>query len=166
MAHFTLITKIKAPQERVFDLARSVDLYLAKDGESQKESTLAGRTTGLRTVGESVTWKVGRLGNRQTMTTEITEMEEPKLFLEVMSQGEFKSFAHRRSFELDASGDTTTMLDEITYTLGFGILGKAVANLLLTAYLRESVRKHNNELKAIAESDNWQKYLPDAPQED
>lgn len=166
MAHITLTTKIKAPQNRVFDLARSVDLYLAGNEDNGKECTVAGRSSGLREAGESVTWKVGHLGNRQTMTTDITEMEEPKLFREVMTQGEFRSFEHLRSFEVDAAGEVTTMLDEISYTLGFGILGKAVANLLLTAYLRESVRRHNNSLKAIAESDDWQKYLPDAPQKD
>lgn len=164
---FTLITKVKAPLARVYDLARSVDLHLLSSGEEMDECTISGRSEGLQEEGETLTWKVGHLGNRQTMTTEVAEMEKPKLFREVMAEGEFKTFEHLRTFESDGAGKVTIMQETITYSLGFGILGKLVANLLLTAYIRESVRKHSNTVKQVAESESdWQKYLPDAPQED
>lgn len=167
MPQFTLITKVKAPLERVYDLARCIELHLLTSGEDINECTISGRSEGLQEEGETLTWKVGHLGNRQTMTTQIAELAKPKLIREVMTKGEFKAFEHLRTFESEEGAKETVMQDTISYTLGFGILGKLVANLLLTAYIRESVRKHSNTVKEVAESaSDWQKYLPDAPQED
>ena len=45
-----------APRERVFDLARSIDLH-QRSTERTREQAVGGRTSGLIGVDESVTWR-------------------------------------------------------------------------------------------------------------
>ena len=56
MAVITLVTEIKAPIGRVFDLSRSIDLHTASVGHTG-EQAIAGVTSGLIGPGEEVTWR-------------------------------------------------------------------------------------------------------------
>jgi len=71
-----LETKITAPVERVFDLARSIDAHTSTT-EGTGERAAEGRTTGLIEAGETVTWEARHLGVRQRLTSKITAMERP-----------------------------------------------------------------------------------------
>ena len=55
MPKITLKTMIDAPIERVFDLARSIDLHRDSMKETD-ERAVAGKTSGLIELGETVTW--------------------------------------------------------------------------------------------------------------
>ena len=55
MVEIELETRINAPIERVFDLSRSIDAHLDSTS-STGERAIAGTTTGLIGLGETVTW--------------------------------------------------------------------------------------------------------------
>ena len=51
------------------------------------ERAVAGRTTGLIGLGESVTWEARHLGIRQRFTAEVTAFDRPRYFRDVMTPG-------------------------------------------------------------------------------
>ena len=58
-----LVTDIRAPIERVFDLSLSIDMHKASMAGSG-ETAVAGVTSGLIGLGESVTWRARHFGVR------------------------------------------------------------------------------------------------------
>ncbi len=63
-----LTTEIKAPIEICFDLARSIDLHKLSTKHTHEEA-VAGITSGLIGLGETVTWRAKHF----TLSTKITE---------------------------------------------------------------------------------------------
>jgi hypothetical protein len=61
MPKIELHTEIDAPIERVFDLARSIDLHMLSTSHTN-EKAIAGKTSGLIGLGEWVTWRAKHLG--------------------------------------------------------------------------------------------------------
>ena len=60
MPKIEITTAIKAPLEICFDLARSIDLHKISTAKS-KEQAIAGVTSGLIGMNETVTWQeIGR----------------------------------------------------------------------------------------------------------
>ncbi len=66
MTRIELSTHINAPIERCFDLARSIDLHMESTKQTG-EQAIAGRTSGLIGLGETVTWRAKHLGVWQTL---------------------------------------------------------------------------------------------------
>ena len=56
MPKINLTTTIDAPIERVFDLARSIDLHKLSTKKTNEEA-VNGKTSGLIELGETVTWR-------------------------------------------------------------------------------------------------------------
>ena len=75
-----LETFIRAPVERVFDLARSVDVHTAAAAETI-ERAVAGVTSGLMELNDEVTWEGTHFGIRQRLTSRITALERPRCLL-------------------------------------------------------------------------------------
>ena len=97
MSTILLETHINAPLERVFDLARSIDLHM--DGtKGTDEKVVAGRRSGLIGLGETVTWEARHFGVRQQLKSEITAFKYPIMFEDTMLRGAFKSLRHVHSF--------------------------------------------------------------------
>lgn len=71
-----LETPIHAPVEVCFDLSRNIDLHVIST-EHTGERAVAGVTSGLIGLGESVTWKVKHFGVWQHLSSRITEYERP-----------------------------------------------------------------------------------------
>lgn len=120
MAVIRIVTTIAAPVGRCFDLARDIDFHtrsLAHTGER----AVAGRTTGLIGLGESVTWEARHLGVRQRLTAEVVAFDRPVYFRDVMTAGAFRSFAHDHRFE--ARDGHTVMTDEVVFRSPLGPLG-------------------------------------------
>jgi ligand-binding SRPBCC domain-containing protein len=61
------------------------------------EEAIAGKTSGLIELNESVTWKAKHFGFYQLLTSKITEFENPDYFVDEMV-GAFKWFKHKHSF--------------------------------------------------------------------
>lgn len=156
MPSIKLQTKIAAPAERVFDLARSIDAHMASTAGTH-ERAVAGRTSGLIEMGETVTWEARHFGVKQRLTVKITVFDRPRLFVDEMVNGAFASMKHQHKFEPD--GDGTLMLDEFYFTAPFGFLGRMAERMFLTRYMRNFLYERNQALKNLLESGEWQRYL-------
>ncbi|WAS89972.1 SRPBCC family protein [Nannocystis punicea] len=151
-----LVTPIRAPIERCFDLARSVDVHLAGAGETG-ERAVAGVVRGLLGPGDEVTWRARHFGVWQTLTSRITLFERPRRFRDSMVRGAFARFDHDHLFEAD--GDCTIMRDRFDFTSPLGPLGRLADALVLTRYMRGFLVERNRVLREIAESDRWGEFL-------
>lgn len=151
-----LTLHIHAPVERVFDLARSIDAHMAGSADTG-ERAVAGRTSGLIESGETVTWEAKHFGIRQKLTVRVTHFDRPREFADEMISGAFAFMNHRHSFE--ATGEGTRMTDEFFFASPCGIFGKIFDRLFLEGYMRRFLLLRARELKRVAESDEWRRYL-------
>ncbi|MBX9580857.1 MAG: SRPBCC family protein [Gemmataceae bacterium] len=148
MASFRIVTEIAAPAGRCFDLARDIGFHtrsLAHTGER----AVAGRTSGLIELGESVTWEARHLGVRQRLTVVITAFDRPRYFRDEMTDGAFRSFAHDHHFEERAG--ITVMTDEVSFRSPYGPAGWLVDRLYLAGYLRRLLEGRCRAMKREAE---------------
>ena len=152
-----LVTSIAAPIDRVFDLARSIDLHTHSTSRTG-ERAVAGVTSGLIGLDEEVTWRARHFGVWQSLTVRITAFERPTHFTDAMLRGAFRSMEHHHDFETAANG-TTTMRDQFRFQSPLGILGRLVDFLVLTRHLKSLLIERNRVIKTIAESDDWKQYL-------
>ena len=151
-----LHTHIDAPVARVFDLARSIDLHkLSTTGTN--EEAIAGRTSGLIELGETVTWKAKHFGVYQKLTVEVTVFDKPNQFGDVMLKGAFKKMKHLHSFKSDGEG--TIMTDEFEFESPLGFLGQIADALFLKSYMTRFLINKNKELKRVAEGEDWESLL-------
>ena len=157
MPTIELSTSIAAPIERVFDLARSIDLH-SRSMDSTGEKAVGGVTSGLIGLGEEVTWRARHLGVWQTLTSRITVCDRPTHFADVMQRGAFHRMEHHHYFEADGGGGTV-MRDVFTFASPLGVLGRVADALYLTRYMRGFLVQRNRALKATAESGAWEQYL-------
>lgn len=139
---------INAPKEICFDLARSIDIH-AKSASQTKERAVAGVTSGLIELGETVTWEAVHFGIRQRLTAQITEFDKPHRFVDEMVSGAFQRFWH--SHEFADSGAGTVMTDVFDYTSPLGVLGKLADMMFLKRYMAGFLQKRNAYIKQMAE---------------
>lgn len=149
MPTFVLRTQINAPIERCFDLARSIDLHL-DTMKHTGERAIAGVTSGLIGLNETVTWKARHFGIVMTLTSKITECCSPKIFADEMLAGPFNMMKHRHVFE--QKDGYTLMTDEFVYESPLGILGKLADALFLRNYMQNLIEHRNRVIKQKAES--------------
>jgi ligand-binding SRPBCC domain-containing protein len=154
MAVIRLETVIAAPVERCFELSRNLDFHLRSLAHTG-ERAVAGRTSGLIELGESVTWEARHFGVRQRLTTKITAMDRPRYFRDEMTAGAFAVFADDHWFEeRDGAGQSATvMTEELLFRSPYGLLGWVVDALVMRRYLRRLLEGRNRELKREAEGD-------------
>jgi ligand-binding SRPBCC domain-containing protein len=156
MSVIALTTVIRAPRERVFDLARSIDAHQDSTGGTE-ERAVAGVTRGLIGMDDEVTWEARHFGVRQRMTVRVTAFDRPKHFQDVMISGAFKSMVHDHEFTEHPTG--TLMRDRFEFTSPLGILGRIADWLFLESYMRRFLVSRNEVLKQLAESAAWRRYL-------
>jgi ligand-binding SRPBCC domain-containing protein len=148
--------EIYAPIERVFDLARCIDLH-EETMSRNNEKAIGGVTKGLINLGETVTWQATHFGIRQKLTSKITAYNRPFHFQDLMLKGAFKRFTHDHFFEQkDAE---VLMKDVFDYDSPFWILGKIADALFLKNYMKNLLTERNLLIKKIAESEDWRKFL-------
>jgi ligand-binding SRPBCC domain-containing protein len=151
-----LSTVIKAPIAVVFDLARSIDLHKLST-EGTQEEAIAGVTSGLIGMGESVTWRAKHLGIIQQLTSRITGFEYPRFFRDEMVRGAFEMIRHDHIFA--ESGDYTIMKDRFEFESPGWVFGVFFNKVFLEGYLRSLLEKRNRMIKEWAESDRWKTIL-------
>lgn len=149
MAEIQLETIIHATAEVCFDLVRDIRVHTETTMETD-ERAVAGVTRGMIALGQTVTFEGTHFGMRQRMTVKVTEYERPRLFVDEMIEGTFRSFRHVHEF-VEFSG-ITTMRDTLTWVSPLGPIGRIVDKLLLENHLRDLVARRNLRLKAIAEA--------------
>lgn len=149
MPQLVLETFIHAPADICFDLMRDIRIHTETTAQTN-ESAVAGVTDGMIGLGQSVTFEGRHFGMRQRLTVQVIEFDRPRLFVDEMTEGRFKSFKHIHEFM--PSGGGTLMKDTLIWTSPFGILGKVVDKLLLESHLRDLVQARNAKLRDIAEA--------------
>jgi ligand-binding SRPBCC domain-containing protein len=158
MPVINLQTHIKANRKLVFDLARSIDLQ-SKYVTTSDEKAVAGRTSGLISLGETVTYKGKHLGISQQLTSKVTEFDRPHLFVDEMQKGAFKSLRHEHHFIATEEG--TIMRDVFNFQSPLGILGNLANTLFLKSYMTRFLENRNKVIKDFAESERWREVLPE-----
>lgn len=144
----TVTTTIAAPIEICFDLARDIDFHV-RSLQHTGERAVAGVTSGLIGLGESVTWEARHLGVKQRLTSRITAFDPPLYFQDTMTDGAFKRFAHDHVFEATPTG--TTMRDVIDFASPFGSVGGLVDRVFMSRYLRRLIAERGRAIRDEAE---------------
>lgn len=142
--------------EVIFDLIRSIDLHKISTNNS-KEEAIAGKTSGLISLDETVTWRAKHLGFTQELTSKITDFNSPVFFADEMVKGTFKSFRHEHN--LEQKDGKTIVRDIFDYQSPFGILGKLADFLFLKRYMTNFLIDRNKVIKEYAESGKWKQIL-------
>jgi hypothetical protein len=160
MIHFEEITLIDAPIDRVFDLSRSVEVHLlANVHENEQALAVGGLTTGLVGLGEQVTWRAKHFGLWHNLTSKATVVEPPTYLQVTMVKGIFRSMQADHLFRSLPSG-ATELRDTFAIAAPLPILGPIAEALFLRRYMIALNRERNAVIKQLAESDDWQRYLP------
>ena len=149
MARIVVVTRIEAPPARCFDLARDIDFHVASMAHTG-ERAVAGVTSGLIGLGESVTWEARHLGWTWNMTNAITVMDRPTHFQDATTRGPFREFVHDHEFErVDGA---TVMTDRIRLRSPLGLLGALVDWLFMARYMERLLTERALAIKAAAEA--------------
>ncbi|QFG53124.1 SRPBCC family protein [Chryseobacterium sp.] len=156
MPRIELSTEIRSSIEICFDLSRSVDLHKLSTAKTNEEA-VAGKTSGLMNLNETVSWRATHFFIRQELTTKITALDHPVYFVDEQLKGIFRSLRHQHKFAQD--GEKTTMTDIFDFESPGGILGQLFNRLILTSYIRKFLIERNQIIKEFAESDRWKEVL-------
>jgi ligand-binding SRPBCC domain-containing protein len=148
MPTITLETKIQAPIELCFDLARDVEIHCATTAQTQ-ERVVDGKSAGLLELGDQITFEAVHFGVRQRLCSKIIEYDRPHRFTDQMVSGAFKSLRHIHEFE--SSGDGTVMRDILEWESPLGLLGVLADRLAVERHMRDFLMERNKGLKKIAE---------------
>ena len=151
MSMIILETFINAPAEDCFDLMRDIRIHTETTTQTN-EKAVAGVTNGMIGLGQTVTFEGTHFGVRQRFTVEVVEFDRPRLFVDEMREGAFRSFKHIHEFIGRDGG--TLMRDTLIWTSPLGILGRIADKLLIERHMRRLVSGRNAKLKQIAESPN------------
>lgn len=148
MTTIKLTTTIKAPINKVFDLARNIDIHKLSTSKS-KETAIDEVVSGLINKGETVTWRGKHFGIYLTHKSIIPEMQIPTYFVDEMLEGRFKKFKHTHTFQEINGG--TIMTDKIEYETPFGLVGKLFDTTILKKHLTHFIKERNDFMKQLAE---------------
>ncbi|HQZ95744.1 MAG TPA: SRPBCC family protein [Pyrinomonadaceae bacterium] len=151
MPQIVLETFINASPETCFDLIRDDRIHIETTAKT-KESAFDGGTNTKIGLGQTVTFEGTHFGFRQQLTMKVVKFERPVLFVDEMTDGTFSSFRHIHEFTRHEA--VTLMLDTLTWTSPYGMLGRIVDKFLIKRHLRNLVSRRNARLKQIAEAEN------------
>jgi ligand-binding SRPBCC domain-containing protein len=149
MIHLVVETRIEAPPEVCFDLARDVRIHEQTTGRT-RERVVEMSGGPMLELGDEVTFEAVHLGIRQRLTSRIVGYDRPKSFADEMQKGAFKSLRHEHRFVADNGG--TRMIDEMWLTAPLGPLGWLAEQLFLRGYMRRFLAARGKELKGLAEA--------------
>ena len=124
---------------------------------NKNEQAVAGTTTGLINVEETVTWKAKHVMKTRYMKIEVTAMNRPHSFIDEMKKGDLKSLKHEHHFKKIENG--TLMIDIMSFETRYGSLGRLINNLYLTRYMNRLLEQRNDVIKEYAESNKWHNVL-------
>lgn len=118
---------------------------------------MAGRTSGLIELGETVTWRARHFGVRQRLTVRISGYERPRWFRDELVRGAFATMVHDHHF--DAVDGGTEMRDVFRFSAPGGPIGRLIERLVLKRYMTRLLADRNAAIKSAAEGNEWRKLL-------
>ena len=142
-------TRIRAPIELCFYLARDVGAHAESAAFSSERVVDPGRTQGLLDIGDIVAFEGRHFGVTQRFVARITALDRPTRFVDEMVQGAFKRLRHVHDFEFNDG--TTVMRDTLEWKTPFGVIGRFADLLFLRRHMRWFVSTKQSTLKRIAE---------------
>ncbi len=142
---FRIVTPVAAPPDRVFALSLDIGAH-ERSMAASGERAVAGTTTGVIGLGETVTWRARHFGVVWRMTSRVTTLEAPHRFVDEQVRGPFARFRHEHRFEPTATG--TRMVDEIAFRAPLGPLGWVAERIALARYLPRLIADRNASLVA------------------
>ena len=151
-----LTTFIAAPVDRVFDLSRNISLHKISMQQTG-EVAIAGITSGLINIDDTVTWKTKHLFKTRFFTLKVIEMIPFEKFTEKMIRGDLVSFLHEHFFKPAING--SIIIDIIHYEAAYGLLGKFINQFYLNSYLEKMVLNRNEVIRQYAEGEKWRAVL-------
>ena len=153
------ITRINAPVERCFDLARSIEVHVLGNVHFGENALAVGDVnSGLIEMGQTVVWRARHFWVWQTLTSRMTAFDHPAFFEDIMLRGAFNSMRHEHFFRSLPEGGTE-MKDVLFFSAPLPVLGRLAEVLVLRRYMQNLMHERNVVLKQVAESDEWRKYL-------
>jgi ligand-binding SRPBCC domain-containing protein len=156
MPKIKLETRIQSTIDICFDLSRSIDLHKISTAQTN-EQAVAGVTSGLINLGETVTGEATHFGIRQRLTSIITLYDRPFHFRDEQVKGAFRSFVHDHYFQI--TNGIVLMKDVFDFQSPFGILGKTFNKIILTKYMTKLLKERNEIIKSFAETEKWKQVL-------
>jgi len=144
-----LHTLINADLETCFNLSRDIDFH-KESLKHSNEKAIAGKTKGLISLGEWVTWEAKHFGIKQQLTSKITEFDSPNYFVDEQVSGAFKSFKHEHIFKKEL--DKTIMIDKFYFQSPYGVFGHLANFIFLKSYVKNLLKTRNSFLKKKAEN--------------
>jgi ligand-binding SRPBCC domain-containing protein len=108
-------------------------------------------------------WKFGLPTHHHTLITGYaaphtnSPNEQTAWFQDSQERGRFAFFQHDHFFR--ESNGTTTLNDEVRFTLPFGPLGSLTATLLLAPHIIRLARQRFARIKTLAEGDGWRAWV-------
>ena len=144
-----VVTTIRAPIVRCFDLARDVDAHRTTAAFTSERVVSPGRTSGLLEQGDTVTFEGRHFGLRLRLTARIVEMQRPFRFVDETVKSAFRSLRHVHEFQ--HHDGTTEMTDTLEWTAPYGVLGSLIDKLWLENHMRWFLRTKQQALKTLAE---------------
>ena len=149
MGAITVETRIRAPIELCFDLARDVTAHAESAAFSSERVVAPGRTQGLLELGDLVAFEGRHFGMTQRFVARITALDRPNSFVDEMVDGAFKWLRHVHEFE--SNDELTIMRDRLEWKAPFGFIGDLADLLFVSRHMRWFVATKQRALKQIAE---------------
>jgi ligand-binding SRPBCC domain-containing protein len=149
MGAITIETRIRAPIELCFDLARDVNAHAESAAFSSERVVAPGRTQGLLELGDLVAFEGRHFGMTQRFVARITALDRPNSFVDEMVEGAFKWLRHVHEFE--SNGGLTIMRDKLEWKAPFGLIGGLADLLFVSRHMRWFVATKQTSLRRIAE---------------
>jgi hypothetical protein len=165
MPVITCDTRIEAPIDLCFDLARDVGVHCETAADTRERAVPPGKTTGLLELQDLVTFEATHFAIRWRLTARIVEMTPPHRFVDRMERGPFAFLEHTHEFSRIGAatlggaalggatlGGTTLMRDVMTWRSRFGPAGACVDALILRRHLQRFLTTRGLRLKHLAET--------------
>lgn len=150
MTRIVVETKIRAPIELCFDLARDVNAHRESAAFSSERVVPPGRTEGLLELGDLVAFEGRHFGVRQRFVARITALDRPHRFDDEMVQGSFKWLRHCHEFVFNDG--ITIMRDTLEWQPPLGLIGRFADRLFLRRHMHWFVSTKQIGLKRMAEA--------------
>lgn len=151
-----LETIINAPIERCFDLSLSIDLHRYSTSKTN-EQAIAGTTSGLVGLNETVTWRAKHFGIWMKMKVGITAFHFPNYFKDDMITGPFHKMQHEHFFSF--LENKTIMRDNFEFSAPLNPFSFPIEKYFLLPYMKKFLIERNQVIKQIAESLEYKRFL-------
>jgi ligand-binding SRPBCC domain-containing protein len=150
MTRIVIETKIHAPIELCFDLARDINAHRESAAFSSERVIPPGRTEGLLELGDLVAFEGRHFGIKQRFVARITGFDRPHRFDDEMVEGSFKWLRHCHEFSF--SNGVTSMRDTLEWQPPLGLIGRVADVIFLRRHMHWFVSTKQNALKVLAEA--------------